>query len=152
MESIEQWMWFIAGILITSILVVITFSLLSNHAEGLENGQARESFNLLTEYVQEVCMQGKNFKTTKNLIFPQIVKTIRYDSSLDSICMTIQDQDEDCKKISVCDVTFNPPQISLIEETSFYGMIQKAIGKRDFADIKFEIIKDDYKTITVNWN
>src|SRR3972149_2645280 len=103
MESIEQWMWFVAGILMTAIIVVSAFSLLSNHIKATEISQAKDSFSILAANVQEVCLQGKNFEMTKTLTFPNTVETIRADSGeTRELCMKIKEESESCQEIGHC--------------------------------------------------
>ncbi len=155
MESVEVWMWIIAGLIIGGIVFSGAYVFLSRYMAQQEVSQARESFNRLKYSVNTVCIGGSLDKEVDQYIFPYNVEKIYVideegiEGEGNQLCMRIKDEESSCAKINLC--TLKMSTLDLGEKTSIFYLIQKALGKKMVANIEFSIEKHDVKNIDINW-
>ena len=155
METVEVWMWIIAGLLIGGIIFGTSYSLMSQHVKSQERLQAAESFNQLYELMNTVCLSGINALETRQIIFPYSVERvyIKDDNGMEEkgqiLCYKFKDSDAVCKRLDLCSAKMS--SIGLTEKTSLFYMIQKALGSKYVANIEFKVEKSGLKDLNVTW-
>jgi len=155
MESVEIWMWIIAGLLLGGLIFSGAYTFFSRYMFQQEKNQAYDSFEQLHKSIGKVCLGGSMDRFTGSYIFPYSVEKIYVidesgvEGSGSNLCIKVQDEDEHCLKTWLCPVSMKTLEIS--EKTSIFYMIQKALGKKMAANIEFSIGKTSVREIEVNW-
>ena len=167
-EYVEVWMWIIAGLLISSIIFVTGFSLLSSWIYNKEVNQASKSFSLVKSTILNVCQVGIDRQEVERYVFPRIVDNLTISNSDFSLfgegnmlCMKLEKEPISCDKLdkepNSCGLTVFMDMMSLEEEDGIFAIIQKATGEKNAAKIRFKFNKKfdnavgDY-IITIDWN
>jgi hypothetical protein len=155
MESIEIWMWIIAGLLLGGLIFTGAYTFFSRYIAQQEKSQAYDSFEHLQLSIGNVCLGGSMDKFSGSFVFPYSVEKIYVadDSGVEgkgsNLCIKVQDEDERCLKIGICSASMKT--LDLSEKTSVFYMIQKALGKKMAANIEFSISKTSVRDIEINW-
>ncbi len=155
METVEVWMWIIAGLLIGAIIFGTAYSLMAHHMKSQEKLQAAEGFNQLYELMNTVCLSGIDAMETRQIIFPYSVERIYIKGNNDleeegkTLCYKFKDSDEACKELKLCNAKMRT--ISLTEKTNLFYMVQKALGAKSVANIEFKVEKSGIKDLNVTW-
>lgn len=155
MESVEVWMWIIAGLLIGALIFTGAYSLLSRYMKHQEINQAHESFNRLKYSINTVCIGGLYTKDTQEFIFPYSVERIfvRNNEGLEGkgkqICIKMYNSETECSRIRLCNLSMST--LDLGERTSIFYLIQKALGKKMVANIEFSVYKEEPTMVQINW-
>jgi hypothetical protein len=155
MESIEIWMWIIAGLLLGGLIFTGSYTFFSRYMAQQEKSQAYDSFERLKLSVGNVCLGGSMDRYSGQFVFPYSVEKISVADDLGAegaggnICIKVKDEDERCLKIGLC--TASMKTLDLSEKTSVFYMIQKALGKKMAANIEFSISKTSVREIELNW-
>jgi hypothetical protein len=154
MESVETWMWLIAGIIIGSLMFVGGYKLLVKYVDNTEKSAVQDSFNMLSSTIASVCTGGSNNREVKSLAFPFSVDKIyvRDEEGLENygkeLCYDFTEK-ENCVSTGACSVTMNT--INLQQKTGVFYNIQKFLGRKDVAKIRFTIKKEKAGEITADW-
>ncbi len=154
MESVETWMWIIAGIIIGSLVFVGGYRMLAKYVEHTEKSAIQDSFNGLSTTMKSVCSGGSYNREVKSLTFPFSVSKIyvRDEDGLENygkeLCYDFTEK-ENCVQPSACFVTMNT--INLQQKTVVFYNIQKFLGRKDAARIRFTIRKEKAGEITAEW-
>jgi hypothetical protein len=154
MESIEVWMWVIAGVIIGGLMFTSVMSFMAKQFTQQEINQARESFTRLSSSLKVVCAGGSFSRDTDLYQFPYRVKKMfvqnnTFEGEGRNLCIDIENQDLDCVELEQC--TIKMETLDLTQKTDLFYMIQKALGKSSVASIEFDINKN-YNQITINWS
>ena len=153
MESVEVWMWTIAGLIFAGILITGSFKFLTYYTHNMDVKQAQESFNKLTQMTERVCGAGLGSAEAREIILPYVIAnlstTAREGVYADRICMTLQDEKPSCYDFTYCNATMKP--IDLTSSTSFFKLLQKAVSGPQVGAFKVRVEKTDYRNITISW-
>jgi hypothetical protein len=155
METVEVWMWLIAGLLIGSMIFITAYTLMGKHIRSQEVLQAKENYGMLKQIIETTCLSGIEASETKQLIFPYrtekiyVVDEEGIEEKGKKLCMKIEGEDEYCEDIKLCEVSMN--SIVIPEKTNIFYLVQKALGKKSVANIEFNIKKTGLKSITITW-
>ncbi len=155
METVEVWMWIVAGILIGSIIFATAYSLMANHVKKQELLQASQGYNQLYELINTVCLSGIDAMETQRIIFPYIVERIWIEDETGKeeegkrLCYKIKDKNEFCQELKLCSAKMRT--ISFTEKTNLFYLIQKALGKKEVANIEFKVQKSGLNSINITW-
>ena len=154
MESVEVWMWAIAGLIIAGIVFIGGFKLIQNYVDNVEESQLSNSFNLLYSSATNVCYGGSNSREVKNLKFPYITKKIYaqdkagFEEYGTELCYITKDA-KNCADIELCNLSMST--LNLDEDTGVLYNIQKFLGKKRVAQIKFDIERVSYGEVKIDW-
>jgi hypothetical protein len=154
MESVETWMWIIAGIIIGSLVFVGGYKMLVKYVEHTEESTVQDSFNLMSTTMKSVCSGGSNNREVKSLVFPFSVSKIyvRDEDGLENygkeLCYDFTEK-ENCIVPSTCAITMNT--INLQQKTGVFYNVQKFLGRKDVAKIRLTVIKEKAGEITADW-
>jgi hypothetical protein len=162
MESIEVWMWLIAGLVIGSLIFVSGYTLLSHWVSTNERTLAQKSFSSLKDSVLNVCSVGTDRQEIASFVFPRMVNNLSVANKSDStygwgnyLCMDTADAGEYCEQLNKepnnCFIPMKMDTLSLVKKTSLFYVIQKALGEAKSAKIKFMITKSGRSNISINW-
>ncbi|MEK6968595.1 MAG: hypothetical protein AABX51_08270 [Nanoarchaeota archaeon] len=156
MESVEVWMWVIAGLLIGSIMFVAGSSLLARYLNSQDIGIARSNFNQIAEISKKICRLGIYSEETMTLRIPSVASKIAVvDKDLiegqgNDICLWIRNQaGSQCEKIDTCETKMNSVVFEA-DQTPFY-MIQRLTGAKQPAVITFKITKTGFDAVQITW-
>jgi len=153
MESVEIWMWVIAGLLFTGILLAGAYKFMSNYTRNADVKTAQESFAKMTTMADRVCAGGISASEEREIIFPYIVKNISMSGTgefSDEICMTLGDEKPSCYIFDYCNASLTPKSIDLTQKTDFFRMIQTAISGAPVASFRVKAKKVDYRNVTIS--
>ncbi|MBN1157268.1 hypothetical protein JXA85_06615 [Candidatus Woesearchaeota archaeon] len=154
MESVETWMWIIAGILIGSLVFVGGYKMLVKYVEHTEISTVQDSFNKMSTMMKSVCSGGSYNREVKSLAFPFSVSKIyvRDEDGLENygreLCYDFTEK-ENCVVPSTCFVTMNT--INLQQKTGIFYNVQKFLGKKDVARIRITVTKEKAGELTAVW-
>ena len=133
-ESVEVWMWIIAGMVIGAIIFGSGYTMLAKCIRGNEVKLAQENYSLLRSSVVNVCALGFQRQEVKRFIFPTIVNNISVQNksteetgSGNLLCISIENEGEFCDKINEdpynCHNTINMKTIDFKSEKNLFGVI-----------------------------
>ena len=154
MESVEVWMWVIAGMVLGGIVFVGGFKLLGNYVHSTELSQAKESMNLLYGMTNNVCFGGRGEREVKSLVFPALVQRIwvQDDYAVEGkgkfLCYLLKDDGPACLDLKACDVEMD--SISLVEKKSVFSAISKFLGKKKYHRFRFSVNKLDFDNVAID--
>ncbi len=151
MESIEVWMWVIAGLLATGLILIVALTMISSYVTSIEKSEAKNTFSTINSHLNQACASGRNYQESFMTSFPSIVRYFN-QSGPNKLCFSFSDQEEEpyCNSLERCSIIMNPPSIDIGKPTSFFGFFQKALGSRQSYKFKAHILKTDYTTIELN--
>ncbi|MBN1386328.1 hypothetical protein JW968_05140 [Candidatus Woesearchaeota archaeon] len=155
MESVEVWMWTIAGLVIGIIVLTSAYVLLSKYTHNVEVNAVVENFQLVKASAENVCRGGRNAMETKVYTFPYIVNNITTKNSSNQVgegrtfCITIKDEGEICEEFSLCNATM--PVLDLTRKDSLFYLIQKAVGRGKKATVEFKVQKVGIQDVDIAW-
>ncbi|MBN1502442.1 hypothetical protein JW930_02780 [Candidatus Woesearchaeota archaeon] len=160
-ESVEVWMWIIAGLIIGSLIFVAGYTLLSHWVHNNEVNQAQQSFSSLVSSLLNVCNLGVDRQEISPYIFPKVVNNITaYNESTDeygkgnSLCIAIEGEGSYCENLKKleCNLPIFMDAIEIRERKTLFSVVQKALGKPQSAKIRFNITKiSSERSIFINW-
>src|SRR3989344_5491685 len=114
MESVEVWMWVIAGLLVGALVFASGSALMSRYLNSQEIGTARSNFGWLTTTAEKMCRAGTFSQETRELILPQVTEriTVEDDDKIEgagkNICIYIRNIDSpQCYKVETCTLKMN---------------------------------------------
>ncbi|MEM3370520.1 MAG: hypothetical protein QW471_02390 [Candidatus Woesearchaeota archaeon] len=155
MESVEIWMWIVAGLLLGGLLFGGAYTFFSRYLAQQEKNQAFENFEDLELSVSRVCLGGSYDKISKNYILPFSVEKLYVadedgsEGSGNQLCLKLKEEDAHCLSIKLCSASMQA--IDLSERTGLFYLIQKALGKKMVANIRFTIYKMGPRDVVINW-
>lgn len=154
MESVEVWMWVIAGLVIGIIVFTAGYSFITRYMINVEKGQAADALTMLSQKIQNTCQSSLYSRESKNIIFPHIVqrvyvRTKDMDEGMgDYVCIDVQNELPECNELK-CAVTMNT--INTASQTTTFYLIQKALGRSKASNIKFDISNTGSEQVSVDW-
>lgn len=162
-ESVEVWMWLIAGLVIGSLIFLSGYTLLSQWIKSNEINQVHRSYDSLKASIINTCAIGTDMQEIKSYVFPKRVNNITIlNESNDalgygtSLCMDVSEEGLYCerldKKPNSCYVPLFMKNISFDRKDSLFYIVQKALGKAKASKIEFTITKYGRSNITINWS
>ena len=156
MESVEVWMWVVAGLVIGSIVFSGGYIFLADYLQSSQINQAQKNFNSLVNSINFICSSGTGATDSKDIVFPFFVdkifvrdETTNIEGNGRQVCIQLKNKGPECVSIDICKV--NMGTIKVEEKTSIFNYIQEGLGKRNVADIKFNIQKESADNIKVEW-
>ncbi|MBT4350954.1 hypothetical protein HOD20_00360 [archaeon] len=161
-ESVEVWMWVIAGLIIGTIVFGGSYMLFSHWIENNELKETKVNFELLTQSIVKTCNQGTDKLEISRFVFPPIVKNITIKNKETNeegigFLLCIQFENEElCKEIDSekygCDLPVIMQSINMGEKKGLFYVIQKAMKKSKAKNVDFEISKTVEDNICVHWD
>ena len=154
MESVEVWMWIAAGVVIGGLIFIGSLKLLSNYTQNVEENQLQNNFNLLYSTIISVCTSGLGAREVKSFQFPYIANKIYvkdtegFEDFGNFLCFDTKERDY-CQTINLCNLTMNT--IDIEDETSIFYSVQKFLGKKTVAQVKFNIAKVAFGAVNIDW-
>lgn len=148
-------MWLIAGVILGSLMFVSAFVFLSNYTRNIEISQADESFESLNQVIQRVCMGGPYSQEIESFVFPYITDRIfvqdqnKILGNGTELCMQVSELPLDCHEIRRCSLSMNT--LDFEKTSGVFFFIQRGLGKKKPAKIKFKVSKIDTNTLNVSW-
>ena len=163
-ESVEVWMWLIAGMIIGSLIFVSGYSLLSHWIHNNEVNQATQNFGLLKSSIINVCSIGYGKQEIKSYVFPRSVNNITIKDEYDNygeghiLCLDMKNEPLQCSELdekpNSCKYNVTMDSLSFNEQKTLFSTIQKALGEEQASKIEFTISKEKvngkYK-IKISW-
>ncbi|MBW2971145.1 hypothetical protein KY320_03220 [Candidatus Woesearchaeota archaeon] len=155
MESVEVWMWLIAGILLASIIFVTAFSLIAKYTANMEVSQADDSFQILQTTINNVCQGGPENQEINSLVFPYRMQQLfvqdehEIKGTGNELCLEISGLPVRCEQLARCSAQMN--SIDLEREISVFYLMDKALGKKAPAKIRFTVSKITADTVQILW-
>ncbi|MBU0757462.1 MAG: hypothetical protein KKF44_05325 [Nanoarchaeota archaeon] len=151
-ESVEVWMWVIAGLIIGGLIFVSGYTLLSRWIHNNELNQAHESFSMLKSSILNVCSIGTERQEIEEFVFPRVVKNITISDVKfeeegigNNLCIMIEGEPRYCeildKEPNTCSNNVTMQTLSFEEEKNLFSQIQKVLGDKKSAKIRFTISK-----------
>lgn len=155
MESVEVWMWVIAGLLVGVIVLASGFLFLSKYIESAQINQAEKSASALANVADTVCLAGKNTKQTRNFYFPYIVRQIYLfdeEKNIKGRGKSLFIEFYNNKDFTIeLECSSQMKTISLDKESDFFYMIQDYLGENKVANVKFSITNLGDKRLNISW-
>jgi len=152
MESVEVWMWVIAGLIISALILVGGFNMLIKFTQSNHVSTAQDNLILLKSNVDSVCIGGRNSQEIKSYIFPYIVNNITSVHSTflkrSKLCMEIDKEGRFCHDIDTCNISM--PTLDLTREDTLFYKVRKALGSGEATKIEFTIKKTGSKRINIS--
>lgn len=155
MESVEVWMWVIAGLILGGIVFVGGFKLLGNYVHSTEVSIAAESSTLLYTMVNNVCFGGRGEREVKSLVFPSMVERIYVEDEFGVqgegklLCYDLENDEPTCLDLKACGITMDT--ISMAEEKTIFSAVAKFLGKKNYQRFRFSVNKEDFDDVSVTW-
>ncbi|MBU0758216.1 MAG: hypothetical protein KKF44_09165 [Nanoarchaeota archaeon] len=158
MESVEVWMWIIAGLIIGSLIFVAGFSLLTRWIHNSEANKALESFSSLKSSILAVgSSYGESDEEITLLVFPGLVENITIENKgktrtepKDLLCIKMKSNPKSCEEIEDSNYFMHPLQ--LYSQKSLFYLSEKARGKTPSSQITFKIFKKGQYVTCVLWS
>ncbi|MFH1591525.1 MAG: hypothetical protein ABIC95_06385 [archaeon] len=154
-ESVEVWMWVIAGMVIGSLIFVGGFKLLTNYVQSAESNQANENVNMLYSMITQVCFGGRGEREIDSLRFPSMIEKIYIEDEEGienlgkNLCYDPVDDTPNCMDLKACTVMMN--SISTKEKRGVFYAVEKFLGKRRPQQFRFRVQKKSVDVVEVNW-
>jgi hypothetical protein len=155
MESVEVWMWLVAGVILGGIIFVSAFVFIGNYTSNMEYNQAQDSYNLLKDTINKVCQGGPYSQEVVSYVFPRVVNLVYSEDdngikgSGSNLCIHVQKDAPHCQKLQSCSITMQ--SINLQQKQSVLYFVQKALGKKKPTKIKFTVAKVGKSDINITW-
>ncbi len=156
METVEVWMWIIAGLLITSMILASSFSLVGRHLRSQARLDCADQFTKLYNMIGTQCIGGVGSSETKEFIIPFLMQKIyvKNESNAegygDILCYKIDNELPFCRKIKGCDVTMNTLGLSY-EEGGLFSNIVRTLGRGKVSTVSFTVSKVSFYDVNVTW-
>ncbi len=152
MESVEVWMWLIAGLIIGSLIFVSGYTLLSHWIHNNEVNTALESFSLLKSSIQNVCSIGAERQEIESYVFPRIVHNITISDADytmfedgSALCMDMEGEPLHCDEMdrepNTCRHPITMENITFESDKGLFATLQKALGENKAVKLRFTISK-----------
>ncbi|MFH0876110.1 MAG: hypothetical protein V1859_09310 [archaeon] len=159
-ESVEVWMWLVAGLVIGGLIFVSGYTLLSQWFHTKDIDKAMQNYAQLRDSLVTVCKVGSEHQEIKRFEFPRIVTNI---SIIDkpknligqgsTLCMEIEGEDILCTQIDKEPYTCKLPLIMKTFDTQkkkgLFAMIDRALGDSQVSKIEFSISKNELNLICI---
>jgi len=151
MESVEVWMWVIAGLIIAALILTGGFNMLIKFTKSTHVSTAQDNLILLKSNIDSVCIGGRNSQEIKSYILPYIVNNMSTEpkttNALSKICLEIDTEGRFCHEIETCNVSMN--LLDLTREDTLFYKVRKALGSGEATKIEFTIKKTGSKRINI---
>ncbi|MFH0876112.1 MAG: TMEM14 family protein [archaeon] len=153
LESVEVWMWLIAGLIIGGLIFVAGYSILNNWFYNKELQTATESFALLKTSILSVCKLGAEQEEVKRLILPRIVNNISIQDSAglnigvgSRLCIDIKNEPILCINLEEepnnCAHQVVMKTLDLNDQNSLFYKVQKASSENNAINMRFDVTKE----------
>lgn len=148
MESLEIWMWLVAGFVALAIIIPVFFNLINASIKNQEVNNALESLDRLSLQIKSACDSGFFSQTSLTLDFPislgsiYTVKNINGNNSEICLNFTGDKNNPYCNEIMNCIVSSN--KIYPETDSRAYYLYSKLFHKPISYDYTFNITKRDY--------
>jgi len=143
MESVEVWMWIIAGLLISGLILVGGFNMISKYISSTQLTLAQDNLVLLKGNIENVCIGGRNSQEIKTYVLPYIVSNVSAINSTKTrpskICLAIPGEGDFCHDLRTCNTTMDLLDIS--KKDSLYYKIRRALKGGEATNVEFTIKK-----------
>ena len=149
MESVENWMWIIAGIIIAMILFGGIFRMFINHSVSQEIDTAHKEFQMLKSKIDLVCIGGRDNYEYVSLVFPWVVSKIYVSDPL-GVEDVAENYEDVCYDIDVCTVNMKTFQQDTQDTIAF--QLQRALKIKRPPTIIFELQKKIPATVEATYN
>ncbi len=155
METVEIWMWTIAGLIITSFILATAFSLVGKHIRSENILSCDRQFSKLYNTLQISCVGGEGSSQTENAIFPNIMETVYVKDSHNKlgrgnlICYKVRGEKTKCEKVEACNLTMEP--LNFHFNNGLFSSLSRIFGRGDTYNVKFVISKINFTDIYINW-
>ena len=155
MESIEVWMWIIAGMIMAGLVFMGGFSLLSKYIYNTEKETTNNNFEALYSSINSVCFGGTYTREFKSYTFPFTVKKIYVEDSAGiemfgkNLCFEYREESPICMTVKNCNVDMN--SVYLEQKSGLFYHVQRSLGKKGAAKIHFNITKTKLGLVNVPW-
>ena len=147
LESMEVWMWLIAGLILGGLIFSGGFYLLANWIHNKEVNLASDSYYMLKSSILNVCRIGLERQETEKYVFPRIVKNITISNGTDYgqghiLCMDIKDEKLNCEDLGdECSYLIYMDSVSFENKESLFYVIKKATGQSQAVRLRFRLDK-----------
>jgi len=152
MESVEVWMWIIAGLLISGLILVGGFNMISKYIASNQLTLAQDNLVLLKGNIENVCIGGRNSQEIKSYVLPYIVSNVSATNAtktrLSEICLSIPGEGKFCHDIRTCNTTMRALDMS--KKDSFYFKIRRALKGGEATNVEFTIKKTGRDRINIS--
>ena len=154
MESVEVWMWLIAGIMVGSMIFVGAYQMIANYTRNLELKDAQDSFSMLRTSMDIVCNQAVGSTEAKDYLLPLTVEKLYVtDNELtegvgSKICLDVKGANAYCAKL-LCRTTMST--LATSQKDSIFYFIQKALGQKKPIAARFLVSKSGLSTVNASW-
>ncbi|MFH1398713.1 MAG: hypothetical protein ABIG95_01220 [Candidatus Woesearchaeota archaeon] len=155
MESVEVWMWLIAGVILGGIIFTSAFVFLTKNAYSMEVRQADESFDSLKSAIDLACMGGQFHQDIATYVFPTMTNKvyIRDQNNIkgegDYLCIQVASEQPRCEQFAVC--TAKMQTVDMQQKTGAFYFIQKTMGRTQPTKLRFTISKAEKGKLSVTW-
>ncbi len=156
MESVEVWMWVIAGLVLGGLVFVGGFKLMSSYVHSTEVAQAEKGINTLYTMVTNVCFGGRSAMEVRNIVFPPLVEKVYVKDKFGvegfgkNLCYELEKEEEFCLDLKACNVTMDTLRTK--RKKGIFQAMQRFLGRKRFISVRFSLNKMDYSTVGINWS
>lgn len=148
MESLEIWMWVVAGFVALAIIIPVFFNLITASIKNQEANNALESLDRLSQQIKSACNSGFFSQTQMTLSFPFSLRSLYTVNNINGndseICINFIDNKNNpyCNEIRDCIVSFDKinPEI----DSRAYFLYSKLFNKQISYYYTFNITKRNY--------
>jgi hypothetical protein len=154
MESVEVWMWMIAGLILGGLVMVGSYELLSYYTYHTEVNQAQSEFTKLTTTIDRVCLSGIGTSDVNEYVYPYSVANITVENETGynkEICISMKKDIPYCYKIRTCMVNVSQGNIHFNDTKGFFYLVQKMQGKAKAGKFRIGVYKTGFGNVTMNW-
>ncbi|MBD3203367.1 hypothetical protein GF327_03675 [Candidatus Woesearchaeota archaeon] len=155
-ESVEQWMWIIAGLAIATLIIIGGYSIISQLVADKQLKETMDTFNNLKNRIQDLCYRNKKSQEIHYMKISDIVKEISVRNSTTMrtgngtmLCIEIEDKNRECQQLKNCVYDLVP--IRFQKQQNIFSTIQKALGSSRSAKIAVLITKGTFDKVFVTW-
>ncbi|NIA04284.1 MAG: hypothetical protein GWP09_02950 [Nitrospiraceae bacterium] len=155
METVEVWMWIIAGMVIASFILASSFTIVGKHLHNEEIMDCSTKFESLYNLLGTTCVGGEGSVQSEQIVIPFAMQKlyVKNESNVEGygniLCYKVEGKLPFCKKLSYCKI--NMSTISLGEKTGLFSMISKTLGSNHVATIEFTVSKVSGDILNVSW-
>ncbi len=156
MESLEVWMWVIAGLLIGIILFIAGSSLLGRYLHSQDIGLSRSNFGQLADTVKKICRLGVYSEETVRLRFPSsadkiaVVDADKIEGEGKQLCLWIRGQEGvQCIDTDLCVTKMNT--VVFEDDVTTQSLLQRITKGTEPSVFTFSVAKSSFDTVAISW-
>ncbi|MBI4439200.1 hypothetical protein HY640_04670 [Candidatus Woesearchaeota archaeon] len=154
MESVEVWMWVIAGVMIAGLILVGSYQFLSKYFYNADFESSRSELDRLVLSLNHVCSSGLGSKESLRLKLSDKVSRVfvRNSEGVEGsgrfVCMGFGSEGY-CSEVRVCEASMRG--IELEQKSSVLDFVYRTFGSRKSADFDFAIKKSELRKLSLEW-